>query len=300
MTMSFLILSALLLTACGGSKTEEAAPAPPTPEPDALVAQEMEDADSQQSLTPSPNEVVRAMRAIGMDVKIAELIPERNLDIRSDNKHIAAVWTGIVAADAIFTGEEASQEDFLGRLKSVELGMKTIGAGAGVQNAIADTIIRVENGTASRSEFLREFEELLAMKVPGEGWGPDDPTGILVQAGTWLAGVNLVSKAIVQSGRTGAAQTLLRHGDVVDHFLEYVRTEGMESIPREGLQPLNDTLVKIGEITRKTELLTLDDARAVETMTSEILGLLVAAEGTTAEGTTAEGTTAEGIEAAAE
>jgi hypothetical protein len=279
MTMRFLILSALLLPACGGSTPDEAAPAAPVPEPDALAEQQMENADSQQSLTPSPNEVIRAMRAIGMDVKIAELIPERNLDIRADNKHVAAVWTGIVAADAIFTGEDATSEAFLGRLKSVEQGMKAIGAGAGVQSAIADTIIRVENGTASRSEFLREFEELLAMKVPGEGWGPDDPTGILVQAGTWLAGVNLVAKAIVKSESTGAAQTLLRHGDVVDHFLEYVRTEGMDSLPREGLKPLNDSLVKIGEITRKTELLTLDDARAVEAMTSDILVLLVAAEG---------------------
>ncbi len=290
--MRFLILPVLLLPACGGSTPEEAAPAAPVPEPDALVEQEMEDADPQESLTPSPNEVIRAMRATGMDVKIAELIPERNLDIRADNKHIAAVWTGIVAADAIFTGEDASPEAFLGRLKSVEKGMKTIGAGAGVQSAIADTITRVENGTASRSEFLREFEEMLAMKVPGEGWGPDDPTGILVQAGTWLAGVNLVSKAIVQSERTGAAQTLLRHGDVVDHFLEYVRTEGMDSIPRDGLKPLNDALVQIGEITRKTELLTLDDARAVEAKTSEILGLLMGAEGTTAVGTAAEGTEA--------
>ncbi len=277
--MRFLIFPALLLPACGGSTPEDPAPAAPVPAPEALVEQDMKAADPQESLTPSPNEVIRAMRAIGMDVKIAELIPERNLDIRSDNKHIAAVWTGIVAADAIFTGEDASSEAFLGRLKSVEKGMAAIGAGAGVQSAIADTITRVENGTASRAEFLREFEELLAMKVPGEGWGPEDPTGILVQAGTWLAGVNLVSKAIVQSERTGAAQTLLRHGDVVDHFLEYVRTEGLESIPREGLKPLNDALVQIGEITRKTELLTLDDARAVEQKSSEIMGLLVGAEG---------------------
>ena len=298
--MRFLILLSFLLPACGGSTTEEAAPAAPVPEPDALAEQDMENADSQQSLTPSPNEVIRAMRAIGMDVKIAELIPERNLDIRADNKHVAAVWTGIVAADAIFTGEDATSEAFLGRLKSVEKGMKALGAGAGVQSAIADTITRVENGTASRSEFLREFEEMLAMKVPGEGWGPDDPTGILVQAGTWLAGVNLVAKAIVKSESTGAAQTLLRHGDVVDHFLEYVRTEGMDSLPREGLKPLNDSLVKIGEITRKTELLTLDDARAVEAMTSEILVLLVAAKGTTTEGTTEETEETEETEAAAE
>ncbi len=274
-------LTVVALAACGSPEPSDDASISPREAPDALPAaaiQQVAEEDSLAALTPSPREVIAAMRAAGLSVAISELIPDRQLSTEGMNKNLTAVWTGVLAADAILTGADSDQDDFVQRLKAVEAGMAQLGAGAGLVATLSDAISRVENGTASREDFLREFEEVLAMKVPGESWGPEDQSGILVQAGSWLAGVNLVSKAIVVAEQEGAAQVLLRHGSVVDHFLHYVRVEGPDSAPKSGLETLNQSLLEMGVITRKAELLTLSDAERIHALTEAVFQSLVGAD----------------------
>ena len=272
------LLTVLALVGCGTSEQGGDETTAPREAPAALPAAAMPqptDADSLAALTPSPREVIAAMKAAGLTVAISDLVPDRELSTAGMSNNLAAVWTGVLAADAILTGADSGQDEFVQRLKAVESGMGQLGAGAGLMATLTDAITRVENGTASREDFLREFEEVLAMKVPGEGWGPEDDSGILVQAGSWLAGVNLVSKAIVVAQKEGAAQVLLRHGSVVDHFLHYVRVEGPDSAPKSGLETLNQSLLEMGVITRKTELLTLADAERIHALTEAVFASLV-------------------------
>lgn len=266
------------LGACDGTSTVDEVSQTPSEVPVALTdaaVPALGDADSLSALTPSPREVVAAMKAAGLSPSIGDLVPDRSLSMDGMNKNLVAVWTGVLAADAVLTNTDASQELFVSRLKAVESGMASLGAGSGLMDTIGDSIVRVENGTSSRDEFLREFEEILAMKVPGEAWGPEDNTGVLVQAGTWLAGVNLVSSAIIAEEKQGAAQVLLRHGDVVDHFLYYVRVEGPSNTPLAGLEVLDASLVQLGLLTKKAELLTLDDARAIQALSQKVFDALV-------------------------
>ena len=54
-----------------------------------------------------------------------------------------------------------------------------------------------------------------------EGFSKDDPTGPLLQAGAWLEGVNLVSKAIIKEDKMEVANQLLRLEHVATYFLQY-------------------------------------------------------------------------------
>jgi hypothetical protein len=271
--MKRLFLSSLLVTvACGGAPEEEASG--PTPVPPPLDVSQAEADAEVDSLTPVPREILTSMRAAGLEQSVKALIQARDLDVTIANKDIAAVRTGAVAADAMFLAGESDNEEFLASLTRVRAGMANIGTGEGMLEAFDDLLVRVANESRSREDFLLEMESILGMRGAGRSWGPLDQTGPLVQAGAWLAGVNLVSKAILAENKPGAAQILLRHGDTIDRLLVYVRTEGVNRAPREGLMALDETLVALADITRKTELLTLDDIQEVVEKTDRLLSML--------------------------
>jgi hypothetical protein len=272
MKRSFFSSLLVVTLACGGASEEE--PSTPTPVPPPLDLAQVEDSIEVDSLTPVPREILKSMRAAGLEKSIKELIAARDLDVTIANKDIAAVRTGAVAADAMFLAGESDNDEFLASLNKVRAGMANIGTGEGMLEAFDDLLVRVSNESRSRDDFLLEMESILGMRGAGRSWGPLDQTGPLVQAGAWLAGVNLVGKAILSENKPGAAQILLRHGDTIDRLLVYVRTEGVDRAPREGLMALDETLVALSDITRKSELLTLDDVQQVVDKTDRLLSML--------------------------
>ena len=87
----------------------------------------------------------------------------------------------------------------------------------------------------------------------------------------------IAAQGTAQDAQFGCG-VLLRHGSVVDHFLHYVRVEGPDSAPKSGLETLNQSLLEMGVITRKAELLTLSDAERIHALTEAVFQSLVGAD----------------------
>lgn len=260
--------TALLAAGCSGSEPPAPAPvAPPPVEKPAPTPGEVG-----RVLAPSPLQLESAVREAGIAEAMADLVPATPADVATDDKDRIAVRTGVVLAYAVLGGRDTPKADFLAQLRSARAGMAALGAGEGLLSTIDTSITHVENDAASREDFLRELDQVVGYSVPEQGWGPGDRTGPLLQAGAWLAGSNVVARAIVRSNKPEAAEKLLRRGDVADYFLGYVNQEGQEKAGPVADQ-LKATLEQMKAIAEKPAL-TVEDAAAVADATGALLSLL--------------------------
>jgi hypothetical protein len=145
--------------------------------------------------------------------------------ISTTDKDRAALQTGMVAAYTVLGGRTIDKAQLLAQMKALRAGLATVGTGEGTLKAVDRFVEQVQNDTAAREDFLKELDAEVQMTVPEEGWGPDDTTGPLLQAGAWLAGIHLVSKRIVEMDDAAAADKLLRRDDVADFFLRYITSD---------------------------------------------------------------------------
>lgn len=265
-TTAAALCAALSLLGCD-PPAPEPKPAAETPAPVVPAAPEVS-----RILAPSPLKLEAQVREAGVADVLGDLVPTTPAEVTTDDKDLIAVRTGVVLAYAVLGGRETPKEEFVGQLRSARAGMAGLGAGAGLLSTIDDSIKHVENDAASREDFLRELDEIVGYAVPEQGWGPDDRTGPLLQAGAWLAGTNVVARAIVRSGKADAADKLLRREDVARYFLGYVRTEGQGKAGPVAEQ-LEKTLTQLAEIAEKPTL-TVEDANAVADATGALLKLL--------------------------
>lgn len=246
---------------------------PPAPQPEPRAEAPAQAAPSPEAvskiLAPSPLKLETEVREAGVADALADLVPASPAEIDTADKDRVAVRTGVVLAYAVLGGKSTPKADFLAQLKSARNGMAALGAGAGLMSTIDDSITHVENDAASREDFIRELDGIVGYAVPEQGWGPEDRTGPLLQAGAWLAGTNVVARAVVRSGKVEAAQKLLARKDVADYFLRYAKGDGSQKAGPVAEQ-LVATLTKLSEIASKPTL-TLDDAQAVADATGALL-----------------------------
>jgi hypothetical protein len=269
-----LVALALVLLACSGEAPAPPPAAPPPPPPAEKIDPAAATAAAEsRALAPSPEETRKVTQRAGISTDLATLVPERALDLDATNKDVLAVRTGVYLSDTVLTVREAKKEDLVLRLETVKKGLEGMGAGAGLLATLSSLTDRLRNDAITRDELLTELDGLVGMAVPGEGVGPDDRTGPLLQAGAWVATTNLVAKAVLHSGKLDAADTLLRQKAVVDWFRGYLKGEGAGKAEAELLAKLDATLAALGDIAAK-EHLTEDDVKTVEAKTGEILSLM--------------------------
>ena len=263
-----LLWVAATLVAC------DSPPPPPAPVPAEAppAAPAAPVADVSKVLAPSPLKLEEEVRAAGVAEALTDLVPTAPAEVATDDKDRIAVRTGVVLAYSVLGGKSTPKADFVAQLKSARAGMAALGAGAGLMSTIDDSIKHVENDAASREDFLRELDQIVGYSVPEQGFGPDDRTGPLLQAGAWLAGTNVVARAVVRSGKAEAAEKLLRRKDVADYFLGYMQKEGQQKAG-----PVSEQLVKtlslMSEIAAKPAL-TVEDAQTIADATDALLKLL--------------------------
>ncbi len=250
----------------------DAPPAPPAEPAAPVVPAAPAPAEVSRILAPSPLKMEAAVREAGVAEALTDLVPTSPAEVGTEDKDRLAVRTGVVLAYAVLGGRNTPKADFVAQLKSARAGMAGLGAGAGLLSTIDDSIRHVENDAASREDFLRELDDIVGYAVPEQGWGPDDRTGPLLQAGAWLAGTNVVARAIVRSGKAEAADKLLRRKDVADYFLRYIRTEGQGKAGPVADQ-LEKTLTQMAAVAEKPTL-GVEDAQAVADATDALLKLL--------------------------
>lgn len=275
----------LLASACGGDPvqpTDATAPPPPAaqttarpaaqPAPVPGPAAELSGVQVAHVLAPSPLELQARLRDAGIADDLAALVPPSRFPTAATSDDVVAIRTGVRTADAIMVGPSADKADFVARLKQVREGMARIGAGEGLLANLDDVVLKVENDAASREEFVDELDAVTSTMVPEGGWGPDDKSGPLVQAGAWLGGTDLVAQAIIRSGSDAAADKLLRQPEVAEYFLEYAQHS--DKAPGPVRDALIAALGTMRDVAKKPEPLTVADAQAVHDAATKLFGFI--------------------------
>ena len=167
-------------------------------------------------------------------------------------------------------GWDTDKDTFVKQIRDVRGGMAAIGTGEGLLKTMDRAIEQVVNDTASRADFLEEFDAQVGMMVPEEGFGPNDTTGPMLQAGAWLGSINVVAGAVVASGNAEAADKFLRHADVAEYYLRYLSTEeGSDKAGPMG-ERVRKVLVSLKDIAGR-ESIGVEGAREAHALTSGLL-----------------------------
>ena len=111
--------------------------------------------------------------------------------------------------------------------------MTQMKVGAGLLSTVKEMKISFDNNELSSKDLLEELDNIAALSVPEEGFSANDETGPLLQAGAWVAGVQLVSEAIKLENKLETADKLLRLKHVADYFLKYAEGDGSNKATRE-------------------------------------------------------------------
>ena len=178
----------------------------------------------------------------------------------------------MVLADMLLTVESASKEATVSRFKQIQAGLKVLKAGDDLPREIDDLIGQIENDSLTGSKLVFELDQLRAAVIPEISYEADWTLPML-QAGAWLEGAHLISKALADGGNSAGTE-LLQQPDVVDYFLRYVAKEGEGRADSKVLDTLKATLSKIKEIVSK-ETLTAEDISAIHDSTGVVLDMLL-------------------------
>jgi hypothetical protein len=235
------------LVACGGG--DEAAPeaseagakAPAVTTPPPSLSAQLQEMAIQDHLVPSPGEMQRALSKAGIETSLSALVPVRDLDMTVSNKDQVAVRTGVILADMLLTVKTVEASVTAGRLSKIKTGLQELNAGSDLPAEIDSLINRINNGALQGDRLLFELDELSAAVIPEIKYEADWILPLL-QAGAWLEGANLVSKALKNEGKVEAATNLLVQPQVVNYFIRYVDAEAKEKVDSAVLIQLKKTL----------------------------------------------------------
>ncbi|MEQ1570483.1 MAG: hypothetical protein ABMA64_32930, partial [Myxococcota bacterium] len=228
------------------------------------------------ALVPSPMETQKVLDTSGIQTQLATLIPKHDFETADESGSIdrAAVRTGVVLADLLLTTKTAKDEELVARLELVSKGMQQLGGGADIEATLQDFRDRIKSGAVNRDDLLKEFDELSGAVIPELEFNGQDRVVPLIEAGSWLEGANLVSKALSSSENKSAADKLLKAPSVVDYFAKYVKTEGSTKAPEAVTKKLEEALVTLKTISTKPEPLVAADLETIGKVTDDVLGLL--------------------------
>lgn len=277
-----LLVNAVLLLACSGGESPVSAPPEPAEpkvenpatEPPPVDKQALAGAEKEASLVPSPTEMQRALTEAGIDKGLSKLVPANQPPQPGDDRDATAVRVGMDLAYTLLTVSDADTPVpvIVARLEQVKAGMKALGADKDIGPTIDDLVGRLQSDSLTRAGLLSELDELHGAVLPEIQFEAGERIVPLIQAGSWVAGVNLVATAIVNAQKPEAAK-LLRQPEVAAYFQRYVRTEGANVAPAGVTKQLDATLDAFQKVAGKPEL-DLSDASAIVKQTSDVLALL--------------------------
>ena len=278
-------LIALIFLACGTSP--ESTPTKETPVVQKEIQKKGVQADKvnsakkaldiqkveQSALSPSPLELKGTAEKEGLTSNLATLVPVRKFVGDDTNKDHIALQTGVVLTDTVMQVDTLSKDSLLGNLTKIESNLTKMGAGEGFVFSVTELKRKVTNDAMNRDEVLLEMDEIIAYSRPAEGFGKDDTTGPLLQAGSWLTSINLISHAMLNEKKVDSANNLFRHGKIAEYFLSYVQHEGGKKVDGSVKGVLEDTLKTLIEVSEKKDL-TQADVEKVASITDKLLALI--------------------------
>jgi len=226
-------------------------------------------------LVPSPVEMQEKLAKSGLNAELGSLVttPKDFMVVVGDDNDQTAIRTGIVMADLVLTVKSAGKETILLRLGKLKEGLDKLGAGADIHSTIEDFEQRVQSAEINRRELLSEFDDMASVMVSELEYEAGDWVVPLIQAGTWLEGANLVSKAMIKEGKYDAADDFFRQKQIVEYFISYINREGKERTSEGVATTLVETLKELKQIAAKPKL-SEADVKKIEKLTSSVFALL--------------------------
>ena len=152
-------------------------------------------------------------------------------------------------------------------------GFALLGAGSDIPSTIDELIKTINNEATSPGNLLKEFDELSLILVPELEYEAGEWVVPLIQAGSWLEGSNLVSKAITKAGKADKAGHLMQQPHVADYFLRYVKQSAKGKTSDAVNKKLVETLTQLKGIASK-DAISADDMKTISTSTDDVLGVL--------------------------
>lgn len=265
-----------LLAACSGE-----APAPPAePAPAAnpaeppVDAQKLGEQHDEIALVPSPLEMQKVLDQSGIQTQLSSLVKPHDFEMTGEGADRSAVRTGVVLADLLLTTKTATDEQLLAHLALVGKGMTELKGDDNILRSVEDITNRVKAKSVTREELVKEFDEMSQVMIPHMDFHGEARVVPLIEAGSWLEGANLVSKALKSAQDKAPAEKLLKAPTVVEYFLKYVKTEGAAKAPEAVTAKLDESLNVLKTLASKTEPLTDADLDTVARVTDDVLALL--------------------------
>ena len=233
------------------------------------------DAVDKAELVPSPVEMQEKLVKAGLSGELGSFVttPKDFRVVVGDDNDQTAIRTGIVMADLVLTVKSADKEAILLRLGKLKEGLDKLGGGADIHSTIEDFEQRVQSAEIKKSELLSEFDDMASIMVSELEYEAGDWVVPLIQAGTWLEGANLVSKAMIKEEKYDAANQFFRQKEIVEYFISYINREGKERAPEGVAITLIETLKELKQISGKPKL-SEADVKKIEKLTSSVFALL--------------------------
>jgi len=234
----------------------------------------LEAAVNKAELVPSPVEMQNKLAEAGLQTELSTLVPtEKNINVVVEDNDQTAIRTGVVLADLVLTVKVSNKEQILNRLGKLKKGFAKLGAGDDIKATIEDFEIRVSKNEIKKSELLSEFDDMASVMVPELEYEAGDWIVPLIQAGTWLEGANLVSKAMLKEGKYDSANKFFREKEIVEYFISYVDRDGKDKAPSGVIKTLSQMLTEFKNIASKPRIEEAD-VKEIEKLTSKVLNLL--------------------------
>ncbi len=275
-TIATLVISAACGTTPPAEPAAEEAPveaAAVAPLGDQLDISLFRQGSSAMTLVPSPRELQAALGAAGLETTLSTLVPARTWKPDAKDPDRVAVRTGVIIADLLLTVKTAKDEEMIGRLASIQDGMKTLDGGSDIDATIQDLMDRIKAGAVDRDALLSELDELSQVAVPELEFHGKKRIVPLIKAGSWLAGAHLVAEAAKKDDKPAASSGILKQPEVVSYFQGYTKAEEGK-VSSEVAQQLETSLAQLETVAKKEGPLAATDVDTVATATHAVMELL--------------------------
>ena len=275
----------LLLLACSDAQKEKPATQENTTENAAKEAKKaekkgfaeldlgsLEEATQKVELIPSPLKMQKELEKAGISNDLGKFIPATTMTTDVKDQEQLAIRCGILLTDVTLSVKRAEAKIIAAQLGELKKGMASLKTGSDIQTVIDELINTVKQPNFDRDAMLSELDDLASVLIPELKHESEDWIVPLIQAGTWLEGIHLISSAVVAKGDVTNFDFLKQPG-AARYFIRYIDREGRTQAPPVVIQKVKGTLETLEKIASK-ESISTEDLQTVQKETKALLSFI--------------------------
>ena len=232
----------------------------------------LEEATKKVELIPSPLKMQKEIEKAGISKDLGTFIPSKTMSTDVEDREQLAIRCGILLTDITLSVKRAESATMLSQLSELKKGMATLKTGSDIQTVIDELINTVKQPNFDRDAMLAELDDLASVLIPELKHESEDWIVPLIQAGTWLEGIHLISSAVVAKGDVTNFDFLKQPG-AARYFIRYIDREGRTQAPPVVIQKVKGTLETLEKIASK-ESISAEDLQTVQKETKALLSFI--------------------------